>query len=526
MRVISPDETINIAVRYYHNGHMEQSERLCRELLQSEHDYPKAFHLLGAIAYQKKQYNTAIELIKKAIAGDRRIPQFYNTLGAAFRAVGKFEEAIIAYQQAISIKPDYAEAYNNMGNAFLSQRRYVDAVEKYNQAVVLNPGDVEAYNSMAIALQYQGKYSAAIEACNRALSLKPDYAQAYNTIASVMLKKGCHDEAIDNYKRALSLKPDYAEAHTNLGIAQLLNGRFEEGWSEYKWRLNINNAINLYNQLPCWDGSPFVGKRLLVRYEQGYGDNIQFIRYLPMVKSRGGTVICQMLRPLTGLFRGFPGIDELIDCALNNQDEVFYDFYVSLMELPGIFGTTLETIPGMVPYLHADPVKAEQWRKKLAGTGFKVGIVWAGKPVHTEDSNRSCQLKQFVPLSKIPGVRLYGLQKGEAAGQVKDLFGIISVINLADELNDFTDTAGVIENLDLIISVDTAVLHLAGAMGKPAWAVLPFTPDWRWMLTRQDSPWYPTMRLFRQEELTQWGAVFERIGRELKILAGKDKSET
>ena len=526
MHVISPDETINIAVQHYQSGHLEQSERMCRELIQSEPDCPKAFHLLGAIAYQKKQYNTAIELIKKAIAGDRRIPQFYNTLGAAFRAVGKFEEAIKAYRQAVSIKPDYAEAYNNMGNAFLSQRRYADAVETYNQALLLNPDDVEAYNSMAVALQYLGKYSAAIVACNQALTLKPDYARAYNTMASVLLKKGCNIESIDNYRLALRLKPDYAEAHTNLGMALLLNSRFEEGWAEYRWRLNIDSAINPCLQLPCWDGSSFVGKRLLVRYEQGFGDNIQFIRYLPMVKSRGGTVICQMLRPLTGLLRDFPGIDELMDDSSDSETAFLCDFYVPLLELPGIFGTTLETIPETVPYLHADPVKAEQWRKKLKGTGFKVGIVWAGKPVHTEDNNRSCQLTHFIPLSKIPNVLLYGLQKGEAAGQVRDLSGIISILNLADELHDFTDTAAAIENLDLIISVDTAVLHLAGAMGKPAWAVLPFTPDWRWMLTRKDSPWYPTMRLFRQEEWAQWGPVFENISRELRILAAKHETQT
>jgi len=219
---------------------------------------------------------------------------------------------------------------------------------------------------------------------------------------------------------------------------------------------------------------------------------------------------------------------------------VKFDFYVPLLELPRIFGTTLETIPTEVPYLHADSAKAEYWQKKLVEYGrfaclcdsrgktrqqanrpYKVGIVWAGKPAHTEDNNRSCPLHNFVPLSKIPGVHLYGLQKGKAAGQVKDLAGRISVTNLADELNDFTDTAGVIENLDLVISVDTAVLHLAGAMGKQAWAVLPFTPDFRWMLDRQDSPWYPTVRLFRQRRCGNWDDVFQRVAGELKVLAGK-----
>ena len=523
MQLTSISETINTAVQYHQAGHMNQAEQLCREVLQSEPKQPQALHLLGAIAYQKKRYNVAIELIGKAIEANPQKPQFHNTLGAALRAIGKFQEAIIAYQRAVSLKPDYAEAYNNMGNAFFSQRRYADAVEKYSQAVSLNPDYIEAYNSMAVALQYQGKYDAAMEKCNQVLSLKPDYAEAYNTMASVLLKKGLYAEAIENYRQALHFKPDYADAHINLGMALLLCGSFQEGWDEYKWRVKTKKAI-IYphlHELPCWDGSPFVGKRLLVHYEQGLGDNIQFVRYLPMVKSRGGTVICEMLKPLIGLLQGFPGIDELIDASSDSNSNGEFDFYVPLLELPRIFGTTLETIPADVPYLYADSSKVEYWKQRLVGAAFKVGIVWAGKPMHTEDSSRSCPLRYFIPLSKIPGVRLYGLQKGEAARKVKDLTGKISVTNLVDELNDFTDTAGVVENLDLVISVDTAVLHLAGAMGKPAWAILPFTPDWRWMLSREDSPWYPTVRLFRQKRHGDWDGVFQRLAKELRILAGK-----
>lgn len=527
MQATSISENINIAVHHYKAGHLKEAELLCREILQSVPKQPQALHLFGAIAYQKKQYNVAIELIGKAIEANPQNPQFHNTLGAALRAIGKFQEAIICYQRAVSIKPDYTEAYNNMGNAFFSQRRYADAVEKYNQVVSLNPDYIEAYNSMAVALQYQGKYDAAMEKCNQALSLKPDYAEAYNTMASVLLKKGLYAEAIENYRQALRLKPDYADAHVNLGMILLLGGSFQEGWAEYQWRVKAKKGLiypHLY-ELPCWDGSPFVGKRLLVHYEQGLGDNIQFVRYLPMVKSRGGTVICEMLKPLIGLLHGFPGIDDLIDASSKRKRHDKFDFYVPFLELPRIFGTTLETIPADVPYLYADSTKIEYWRQRLVGAAFKVGIVWAGKPAHTEDSSRSCMLRHFVPLSKIPGVRLYGLQKGEAAGQVKDLTGKISITDLADELNDFEDTAGVIENLDLVISVDTAVLHLAGAMCKPAWAILPFTPDFRWMLSREDSPWYPTVRLFRQSRYGNWDDVFQRLTEELKILVGNQKNK-
>jgi hypothetical protein len=263
-----------------------------------------------------------------------------------------------------------------------------------------------------------------------------------------------------------------------------------------------------------------VGKRLLVHYEQGFGDNIQFIRYLPMVKRRGGTVICEMLPPLAGLLAGFAGIDELTYASAERAPATEFDLYVPLLELPRIFGTTMGTIPAGVPYLHADPAKVEYWRRCLAGRAFRVGIVWAGKPVHTEDRARSCHVRDFLRLSKIPGLRLFGLQKGIAAGQAKDLAGKIALTDLGGDLNDFTDTAAVIENLDLVISVDTAVLHLAGAMGKPAWAILPCSPDWRWMLERADSPWYPTMRLFRQRSCGDWDDVFQRVSEELQRLAG------
>ncbi|MHC4682561.1 MAG: glycosyltransferase family 9 protein, partial [Planctomycetota bacterium] len=214
--------------------------------------------------------------------------------------------------------------------------------------------------------------------------------------------------------------------------------------------------------------------------------------------SWGGTVILETSGPLTGLLRGFPGIDELVEHGPNRDSTVAFDVFASLLDMPFIFGTTLETIPADVPYIHADPAKVEYWRTRVLGPGFKVGIVWAGSTVHGNDRYRSCKLQCFAPLMGIDNVCLYGLQKGNAAGQVKDFGGERSLTNFSDELHDFTDTAAVIENLDLVISVDTSVLHLAGAMGKATWALLPFAPEWRWMLSRPDSPWYPTMKLFRQ----------------------------
>jgi hypothetical protein len=268
--------------------------------------------------------------------------------------------------------------------------------------------------------------------------------------------------------------------------------------------------------VPLWDGSSFEGRRLLVHYEQGFGDNIQFCRYLPMVKGRGGTVIFECKRPLVGLFRGFEGVDELIEGAFSVRPSVSCVFHISLLDLPGIFGTVLEHIPAKVPYIRADCEKAAYWRGRLGVEDFKVGIVWAGRPTHENDRERSCGPEHFAVLSEVGVVRLYGLQKDEASARLNELSGRMRLTNLGGELNDFTDTAAVIEELDLVISVDTAVLHLAGAMGKCVWGLLPFVPDWRWMSERADSPWYPTMRLFRQKRPGQWGEVFERVAGELR----------
>lgn len=517
---------MNTAVQCYEAGHLQQAHQLCRETLRNNAGDPEALHLLGLIAYKNGHCENAIELIRQAIAQNPDVPRFHNTLGVVLRAAGKHQDAVSSYEQAIRLDPRYAQAYHNMGNVFLSEGRYAAAVEKYDHVIALDPESIETYNSAAIALHYLGEYDRAVQRCNEVLLLNPEYAQACNTLASVLMKKGLFAEAIAHYRHALKLKPDYAEAHCNLGMALLLTGRFEEGWAEYRWRMKMDKTPYMSrSKAPCWDGSLFTGKRLLVHREQGFGDNIQFARYLPMVKQLGGTVVCEMPHPLLGLLAGFPGIDEFIETPSETAQVADFDFHVSLLDLPGLFGTTLETIPNRVPYLYADPVKARRWRGRFLPTEFNIGIVWAGQPAHSEDSTRSCHLRDFLQLSRLPGVRLFGLQKGRAASQVTDVTPGMELANLGGQLDDFAQTAAVIENLDLVISVDTSVLHLAGAMAKPVWGILSFTPDWRWMLDRQDSPWYPTMRLFRQERHGDWEELFQRLSRELEILVGTKKAE-
>jgi Flp pilus assembly protein TadD len=584
---------IQSAIDHHQAGRLEQAEEQYQQVLHDEPENPVVLHLLGTLAYQRGQYDAAVDFLGRAIACNPYIAQFHNTLGVALEALGKPQEAIEAYQQAILLQPGYAEAYNNLAISFQNQGKYSQAIEQYKHAIQLEPDRAEIYYNLANVLQSQHRDSEAAENYRQAIKLKPDYAQAYNNLGITLKEQGQFDKAIENYaqairlepdnaqfhsnlasilqhqgrlaeavancehavclnpncaeayynlasvlrdqgrcneaiennKRAIQLKPDYAQAHWNQAIAYLLNGNFTEGWKEFEWRRKTDWHTSAYphrHPKPRWNGASFFGKRLLVHCEQGLGDCLQFARYLPMVKSLGGTVIFEAWRPLHGLLKEFDEIDELVELSFEKKTEAQFDLYTSVLDLPGIFGTTEETIPSSVPYLHADKVKTQYWREKLAGPDFNVGIVWAGSSRHPNDRNRSCRLEDFSPLAQIKDVRLYGLQKGKAAQQVDELASKVSIENLAEHFADFTDAAAAIENLDLIISVDTAALHLAGAMGKPVWALLAFAPDWRWMLGRTDSPWYPTMRLFRQKKWGDWNSVFEACAKQLQVLVSRE----
>jgi tetratricopeptide (TPR) repeat protein len=482
-------------------------------------DYGDAYHNMAIALQSQGQFAAAVNKCKQALSFKPNDARVYNTLAFSLEKQQLYEQAIENYQHAIQLEADFVEAYNHLGVVLNKQGRSAEAIENFKTALHYDPGYAEVYNNLGIALKEQGQFSEAIINFEKVLQLDPNFAEAYYNLANSLRDEGhCH-EAINHYKKAIHLKPDYAQAHWNLSLTHLLCGNYIEGWSQYRWRRNADlKILTDYHCTgkPRWDGSLFKHRRLLVHYEQGLGDNIQFVRYLPMVKARGGTVIFETLKPLIGLLQSFPGIDELIEYNPDKTCSLEYDVYTSLLDMPNIFGTTVETIPADVPYIFADPPKAEHWRNQISGSGYKVGIVWAGSPEHGNDRYRSCSLKDFAPLMEIDNLQLYGLQKGRAAGQMDELAGTMSVKNLSKYFVDLTDTAAAIENLDLVISVDTSVLHLSGAMGKPAWALLPYAPEWRWMLNRQDSPWYPAMKLLRQKHWGDWDYVFQCVVGELQ----------
>jgi len=510
-------------------GEFEQAAAAYQKAVLLKPDYAEAYHNMAILLQSQGRYAAAVEKSRRAICLKPDYAEAYNTMAFSLEQQQRYAEAIENYQQAVRLKPDFAEAYNHLGVVLNKQGRSAEAIENYRHALQADPDYAEAYNNLGIALKDHERFAEAIRNFEQALRLEPDFAEAHYNLANSLRDEGRCAEAFAGYQRAIALKPDYAEAHWNRSLALLLSGDFTEGWREYRRRRNAE--LKTFTDRHCpgklrWDGGSFAGKRLLVHYEQGLGDNMQFARYLPMIKARGGTVIFETLQPLIGLLRGFPGVDELIEYRPGEKPTVDFDLYASLLNMPNLFGTTLETIPAEVPYIHADRAKAEHWRGVLAGPDFKVGVVWAGSSIHGNDRYRSCKLQCFAPLTRISGVRLYGLQKGQAAAQMDELAGAVPITNISKYFDDFTDTAAAVENLDMVISVDTSVLHLAGAMGKPAWALLPFAPEWRWMLSRPDSPWYPTMKLFRQDAWNGWDSVFQRVAEELHIIAGNHQTKT
>lgn len=482
--MISVSEARQIAIHAYQAGDFQRAEEACRKILEADPNDPDAWYNLTIIAHRTGKYEAAVNLIRRSIELSPQNPGFYIHLGLNFKALGKTAEAINAFQQAIDI----------------------------------NPGMANAYNYLGVALGSEGKLDSAIENFERAIKIKSDFAQAHNNLGVALKAIGRNDSALGEFRKAIEVDPEYVEAHWNISFILLLKGEFKEGWREYEWRLKKNNwngSIKQSTAIPRWDGAPFKGKRLLVFDEQGFGDTLQFVRYLKMAKALGGTVIFETRGSMLELLRHLSGIDQIVERRSDNKPAVGCDLQIPLLSLPGLFKTMPDAIPADIPYIYPDPLKVRSWQHQLEGAGFRIGLVWEG---NTTDPNRSCRLKQFSPLAEVKGMQFFGLQKGEAARQVNDLPKGMVVTNMGEELNDFADTAGLLQHLDLIVTIDTAVAHLAGGMGKPVFTLIPFAADWRWLLNREDTPWYPTMRLFRQERPGSWDSVIRRIAKEVNTV--------
>jgi tetratricopeptide (TPR) repeat protein len=484
-----------------------------QEALRLEPQFVEAHRNLGIALRRKKRSVEAEVHCRVAVQLRPEMPEVHHELALALLEQKRLAEPEASCREAIRLRPEFAEAHQLLGLALLRQDRVVEARESLGRAVQLEPNVAQAQNYLGIALWRLGCLEEAEISLREALRLRPDYAEAFNNLATVLRDLGPFEEALENYASALSAKPDYADPHWNAALVWLLLGDFEKGWPENEWRRQRSDFPSRVFVQPRWDGSPLAGRTILLYAEQGLGDTIQFMRYASLLRDQGATVILECQRPLLGLLRRCRSIDFVVG---QGDPLPAHDVCALLLDLPDRFRTTVATIPAQVPYLWADPVLVEQWHRAMAcHAGFKVGIAWQGSPMYRSDKERSIPLMEFAPLAEVPGVRLVSLQKGPGSEQLAALAGHWSVTDLGSRLDEsggaFMDTAAVMKHLDLVVTVDTAIAHLAGALGVAVWVLLPTVPHWPWLLDRDDSPWYPTARLFRQQRRGEWGPVLQRV---------------
>jgi Flp pilus assembly protein TadD len=446
-----------------------------------------------------------------------------NGLGVAVWKQGRAEEAEAILRRAAERDPDHFGALTNMGLLLMDRRRDHEAAECFRAAIRARPDAFHARMNLGNLISNGGDFEGAEEWLLSALELSPDSPEALQNVAINRARQGRWPEAAAYYERALPLQPDNPELRRNFGYALLASGRFERGWVEHEWRLRCEPLRGVRINRPAWGGEPFPGRTILLHFEQGFGDTSQFIRYAPMVKERGGRVVVLCQPPLVRLLSRCPGVDLAWDghgfgpeCHLQ----------APLMSLPAIFGTTMETIPAAVPYLFPDPRQVEHWRSIVGpirrDDPFLVGIAWQGKPENDADHWRSYPLERMAPLAGVPGVRLISLQVGPGADQVSAPGVRFPIIELPGRRGrDFGETAAIAAQLDLVVAPCTAVAHLAGGLGVPVWVALSRPGDWRWFADRDDSPWYPTLRLFRQGRLGDWEGVFGRMAEALREIVAR-----
>jgi len=480
--VPSIGEALQAAIAHHKAGNLAEAERLYRRILAVDPRHADSLHLLGVIAFHAGRPDAARALIEQAIGINAAVPEYFNNLGNVLKESGGGDaQALAAYRRALSLRPDFVDAHYNLGNAHAKEERLEEAVECYRAALRLAPGHAGSWMNLG------------------------------NTLRSL----GRIDEALDCYRRVPRASPVHPEARWNQAIARLLGGDLARGWEDYESRWDLERAKPLRRNFgrPAWDGAKAKGKRILLHAEQGLGDTLQFIRYAALVKQRGLKVLLECPAPLQSLLARAPGVAQAFATGEALPE---FDLQLPLLSLPRLFGTTLQSIPAPRSYLTPDPSLARKWKAKLgaAGKSLRVGLAWAGG---TSDRKRDCGLAALAPLAAArDAVAFYSLQKGEAAAQAATPPAGMKLVDLSAELKNFADTAALIGQLDLVISTDTAVPHLAAALGKPTWILLRYAPDWRWLLGRDDSPWYPTARLFRQPRPGDWAEPIERAARALR----------
>lgn len=518
--VINPEFAVahnNVAALLQQMGKLEEAKEHFEQAVLIQPDYAAAHCNLGALLQNLGDLDGAVSSLERALAIRPDLAEAHNNLGLVLRQLGRPEEARGHYERAIALRPNYAEANSNLGVLLRQEGRLEESLACHKRVVNLSPNSAQAFDNLGNTLRDLGRLEESAVHHQRALTINPNFAKAHNNLGLTRRKQGKLGEARDSLNRALALEPESAEIRWNLALVDLLEGNYEAGWVGYESRHKRSENQPRSFPKPIWLGQPLHGDSILLHSEQGLGDSLQFLRYVPMVHAAGGTVILNVPGTLKRLAEGLPGIE-----LLTSDDELLppFNWHAPLMSLPLAFKTTLDTIPGDVPYLTVPKGAAESAMRQLwLRNKFRVGLVWSGNPKCSEDQIRSMSLASFGPVLDLEGCQFYSLQLGPAASQIGTAGAKIA--DMRSAIDDFADTAALMAHLDLVITVDTSCAHLAGALGKATWVLLPCAPDWRWLLDREDSPWYPTMRLFRQSRFGEWGPVVDRIRDELIKLAGR-----
>jgi tetratricopeptide (TPR) repeat protein len=541
--MVTPAELCDLAVHCHQQGDLAQAEQLYRQVIKADPGHADAHANLGVALLTAGRKQEALACFRQALRSNPQHFYAHNNLGNALMEQGQMADAVACFRQALRINPNYANAHYNLGNILKDQGRSAEAIDCYREALRVNPDHVDAHNNLGNTLFEHGQLDEAAQCYRQVLRLNPQHANVHNNLGVVLREQGqlaeaalCfrqamstdnrnvdahinlavifdrlgqRDEAMDQYEQALRINPRHAITLWNRSLLRLQKGDFEAGWADYEYRWAQPKKRARSFDKPRWDGSPLEGRTILVHAEQGLGDTIQFARYLPLVQKRGGKILYECPPALQVLFDNFPGVEQLVPAGAPLPP---FDVQVPLLSLPFVFGTTLATIPTNIPDLRTDPGRLAFWRNELKPLGgFKVGIVWQGNPNNPGDVRRSLPLARFEALGQVQGIKLLSLQVGAGTEQLAAAPFPVTDLGTRFNADSLDDLAAVLMNVDLVVTVETAAAHLAGALERPVWNLLAYNPCWRWLLDRLDTPWYPTMRLFRQSRLGEWGDVFEEV---------------
>ncbi len=503
------DALFHLALTKMIQGDPQEALKLIGKAIKVEPRAPIAQSLAGTILNMLGRREEALACYDRALALDPNLMIALNDRGNTLRLLGRPQEALTCFDRALVLEPTAAQLHNNRGTTLVDLRRFEEAVACFDRAVALQPASPDALNNRGAALLKLDRPEQALADFDRAIALKPDYGEAFNNRGNALQDLNRHREALAAHTRALSLRADNLEARFNLATAHLALAEFDEGWRAYEARWAMRDIASPQRNFrsPLWlDGRPIAGKTILLHAEQGYGDAIQFVRYAPLVAQRGAKVILEAPRALQALFGSVAGVAQVV--ARGDRLPPF-DLHCPLLSLPLAFGTRLDSIPHDVPYLHADAERLAKWRDRLPPSGrSRIGIAWQGRAY---PRNRSVPFAALTALLALPDIEFISLQQELSDEDARAVAQTGNVRHFGAEIKDFADTAAILSDLDAVVSIDSAVAHLAGALGKRSWLMLIFAADFRWLIGREDSPWYPTARLIRQSRISEWSDVVARV---------------